>query len=51
MGTLKISHNAENVKRGPFGLFQHLICCKISTKIEGAFKKFSQKSQRRKKLK
>ena len=34
----KKSHNAEKLKRGPFGIFKHPICCKISKKLkEGPF--------------
>ena len=31
----KKSHNAEKLKGGPFGIFKHPICCKISKKLKG----------------
>ena len=31
----KKSHNAEKLKGGPFGIFKHSICCKISKKMKG----------------
>ena len=30
-----MSHNAEKLKGGPFGIFEHPICCKISKKLKG----------------
>ena len=30
----KKSHNAEKLKGGPFGIFKHPICCKISKKLK-----------------
>ena len=29
------SHSAEKFERGPFGIFKHLLCSKISTKMKG----------------
>ena len=29
------SHNAEKLKGGPFGIFKHPFCCKISKKLKG----------------
>ena len=31
----KKSHNVEKLKGGPFGIFKHTICCKISKKLKG----------------
>ena len=31
----KKSHNAEKQKGGPFGIFKHPFCCKISKKLKG----------------
>ena len=31
----KKSHNGEKLKGGPFGIFKHPICCKISKKLKG----------------
>ena len=31
----KKSRNAEKLKEGPFGIFKHPICCKISKKLKG----------------
>ena len=28
------SHNVENCKGGPFGLFENPVCCKISKKLK-----------------
>ena len=28
-------HNAEKLKGGPFGIFKHPFCCKISKKLKG----------------
>ena len=49
------SHSAEKSERGgTFGIFKHLLCSKISKKIEGGpfgtIKNFSKKSQCRKKI-
>ena len=44
----------KNRKRGPFGIFKHPICCKISKKLKGdplERKNFEKVSQCRKKLK
>ena len=42
------SHSAEKSERGPFGIFKHLLCSKLSKTIEGGpfgtIKKFSKKS-------
>ena len=43
----KKSHNAEKLEGGPFGIFKHPICCKISKKLKGGFfgeKKFWKKN-------
>ena len=43
----KKSYNAEKLKRGPFGILKHPICCKISKKLKGdplERKKFQKKS-------
>ena len=42
------SHNAEKLKGGPFEVFQHPICCKISKKLKGdpLRKKNSEKKSR-----
>ena len=50
----KKSHNAEKLKRGPFGIFKHPICCKISKKLKGDAlerKNFTKKSHDAEKLK
>ena len=53
-GALK-SHNAEKLKGGPFGVFQHPFCRKTSKKLKGEKFLFSEKififSQCRKKTK
>ena len=45
----KKSHNVEKLKGGPFGIFKHPICCKISKKLKGGplekKNKFSKKSR------
>ena len=33
----KKSHNAEKLKRGPFGILKHPICCETSKKLKGGF--------------
>ena len=49
---LKQSHRAEKLERGPFGLFENPVCCKISKGDPLATKKFRKKvAQCRKKLK
>ena len=43
----KKSHDAEKLKRGPFGIFKHPIYCEISKKLKGdplGKNKFSKKS-------
>ena len=49
----KKSHNAEKLKEGPFGIFKHPICCKISKKLKGALWReiFLQKFHNAEKLK
>ena len=37
MKTLNHAPRAENVKGGPFGVFKHPICCKISKNEGGPF--------------
>ena len=35
----------KTVKKGPFEIFYHPFCCKISEKIEGDFENFQKKKQ------
>ena len=44
----EISHNAEIVNGGPFGLFETPVCCKISKKIKRG--PFGEKNFRKKSL-
>ena len=52
---LEKSYNAENCNRGPFGLFENPVCCKISKKIKEELfetqKFYKEVSQSRKKMK
>ena len=45
----KKSHNAEKLKGGPFWIFKHPICCKISKKMKGG-PPFGEKKNVRKKV-
>ena len=44
----KKSHNAGKLKGGPFGIFKHPICCKISKKLKGG--PFGEEKNRKKSL-
>ena len=54
MRILKQSHSAEKLERGPFGVFETSVCCKISKNLKEdplATKKFRKVAQCRKKFK